>query len=124
MTSSQAKYFEDKIILRSDLRVGTTGKERTGIKNWRELATWNVRIILQCGKLENLKMEMARMKIEILGLSELRWPRAGDLWNGEYTLVHTGTAENNQGIGGVGIIISNAIRRKVKGFVQYNEKII
>lgn len=80
--------------------------------------------MLQCGTLENLKIEMARMKIDILGLSEMRWPRAGDLWSREYRLIHKGTAENNTGIGGVGIIMSKAIGKKVKGFVQYNERII
>jgi len=67
---------------------------------------------------------MARMKIDILGLSEMRWPKAGDLWSGKYRLIHTGTAENDPGIGGVGIIVSKAIGKKVKGFIQYNERII
>jgi len=122
MTSSKVKYSGGKIVPRSDLRVGTTEEERN-VKSWRRIATWNVRTMLQCGKLENLKIEMARMKIDILGLSEMRWPRAGDLWSGEYRLIHTGTADNNPGLGGVGIIMSKAIGKKVKGFVQYNERI-
>jgi exonuclease III len=39
-------------------------------------------------------------------------------------LIHSGTAENNPGIGGVGIIMSKAFGKKVKKFVQYNERII
>ncbi|KAF0764793.1 craniofacial development protein 2-like [Aphis craccivora] len=66
MTSSQVKYSGGKIVPRSDLRVGTT-REESNVKNWRKIATWNVRTMLQCGKLEILKMEMARMKIDILG---------------------------------------------------------
>ncbi|XP_025412828.1 craniofacial development protein 2-like [Sipha flava] len=123
MTSSKVKYSGGKIVPRSDLRVGTT-EEGGNVKSWRRIATWNVRTMLQCGKLENLKIEMARMKIDILGLSEMRWPRAGDLWSREYRLIHTGTADNNPGFGGVGIIMSKAIGKKVKGFVQYNERII
>ncbi|KAL4084163.1 hypothetical protein QTP88_027996 [Uroleucon formosanum] len=123
MTSSKVKYSGGKIVPRSDLRVGNT-EEEGNIKSWRRIATWNVRTILQCGKLENLKIEMARMKMDILGLSEMRWPRAGDLWIGEYRLIHIGTAENNPGIGGVGIIMSKTIGKKVKGFVQYNDRII
>lgn len=88
----------------------TTGEERS-VKNWRRI-TWNVRTMLQCMKLENLKIQMARMKIDIHGLSELRWPRAGDLWSGEYRLIHTGTAENNPGIGGMDIIMCKAIGKK------------
>lgn len=123
MKSSQVKYFEGKIVLRLDLHVGTITEERS-VKNWRRITTWNYRTMLQCGKLENLKIEMARMKIDILGLSKMRWPRAGDLWKGEYILIHTGTAENNPGIGGVGIIMSKTIGKKFKGFVPYNERII
>lgn len=51
--------------------------------------------MLLCGKLKILKMELARMKFDILGLSEMRLPRAGNLWTGEYRLIHTKTAVNN-----------------------------
>jgi len=71
MKSSQVKYFEGKIVLRLDLHVGTITEERS-VKNWRRITTWNYRTMLQCGKLENLKIEMARMKIDILGLSKMR----------------------------------------------------
>lgn len=38
----------------------------------------------------------------------MRWPRA-DLWSEEYRLIHVGTANNNSGIGGVEILITNII---------------
>ncbi|XP_025408999.1 craniofacial development protein 2-like [Sipha flava] len=123
MTFSKVKYSCGKIVSQSDLWVETTG-EKENIKNWKRIATWNVRTMLQCGILENLKIKMARMKIDILGLSEMRWSRAGDLWSGKYRLIHTGTTKNNPGIRGVSIIMSKAIGNKVKGYVQYNERII
>ena len=36
------------------------------------IGTWNVRSMNQ-GKLEVVKQEMARMNIDILGISELKW---------------------------------------------------
>lgn len=39
-------------------------------------------------------------------------------------MIHTGTAVNNSGIGGEGKTMSKAIGKKVKGFVQYYERII
>ena len=42
------------------------------------LGTWNVRSKNQ-GKLEVVKQEMARVNINILGISELKWTGMGDL---------------------------------------------
>ena len=41
------------------------------------LGTWNVRSMSQ-GKLEVAKQEMARVNIDILGISELKWTRMGE----------------------------------------------
>ena len=40
------------------------------------IGTWNVRPMNQ-GKLEVVKQEMARVNIDILGISELKWTRMG-----------------------------------------------
>ena len=40
------------------------------------IGNWNVRSMYQ-GKLEVVKQEMARVKIDILGISELKWMRMG-----------------------------------------------
>ena len=41
------------------------------------IGTWNVRSVNQ-GKLEVVKQEMARVNINILGISELKWTRIGE----------------------------------------------
>ena len=48
-------------------------------KEQRYIGTWNVRSMNQ-GKLEVVKQEMARVKvnINILGISELKWTRMGE----------------------------------------------
>ena len=40
------------------------------------IGTWNVRSMNQ-GKLEVVKQEMARVNVDILGISELKWDRNG-----------------------------------------------
>ena len=40
------------------------------------IGTWNVRSMNQ-GKLEVIKQEMARVNINILGISELKWTEMG-----------------------------------------------
>ena len=41
------------------------------------LGTWNVRSMNQ-GKLEMVKQEMARVNVDILGMSELKWTGMGE----------------------------------------------
>ena len=41
------------------------------------IGTWNVRSMNQ-GKLEVVKQEMTRVKIDVLGISELRWIGMGE----------------------------------------------
>ena len=41
------------------------------------IGTWNIRSMNQ-GKLEVLKQEMARVKVDILGISELKWTGMGE----------------------------------------------
>ena len=41
------------------------------------IGTWNVRSMNQ-GKLEVVKQEMARVNINIIGVSELKWTRIGE----------------------------------------------
>ena len=41
------------------------------------IRTWNVRSMNQ-GKLEVVKQEMARVNVNILGISELKWTGMGD----------------------------------------------
>ena len=41
------------------------------------LETWNVRSLNQ-GKLDMVEQKMARLNIDILGISELKWTRMGE----------------------------------------------
>ena len=42
------------------------------------IGTWNVRSMNQ-GKLKVVKQEMARVNVDILGISELKWTGVGEL---------------------------------------------
>ena len=59
--------------------VDVTG-ERNKVRCCKEqycIGNWNVRSMIQ-GKLEVVKQEMARVNVDILGISELRWTRMGE----------------------------------------------
>ena len=46
-------------------------------KEQYHIGTWNVRSMNQ-GKLEVVKQEMARVNVNILGISELKWTAMGE----------------------------------------------
>ena len=50
------------------------------------IETWNVRSMKQ-GKLKVVKQEMARVNIDILGISKLRWTRMGK-FNSDYHYIY------------------------------------
>ena len=55
------------------------------------IGTWNVRSMNQ-GKLEVVKQEMARVNIDILGISALRWTRMGEF--NSITIISTTVGKN------------------------------
>ncbi|KAJ4436362.1 hypothetical protein ANN_18994, partial [Periplaneta americana] len=42
------------------------------------IGTWNVRTLLQAGKLQNLKEEMRRNRVDMMEISEVRWEKSGE----------------------------------------------
>ena len=58
-------------------------KEQYGIGNW------NVRFMIQ-GKLEVVKQEMARVNVNILGISELTWTGMGEFNSDDHYIYYCG----------------------------------
>ena len=53
------------------------------------LGTWNVRSMNQ-GKLDVIKLEMARVNIDILGISELKWTGTGKFNSDDHYIYYCG----------------------------------
>ena len=53
------------------------------------MGTWNVRSMNQ-GKLEVVKQEMARVNIDILGISELKWTGMGEFNSDDHYIYYCG----------------------------------
>ena len=51
-----------------------------------KIGTWNVRTLNQGGKLENLKTEMQKNEVSVLGVSEVRWKGQGEIRSGDFTV--------------------------------------
>ena len=58
-------------------------------KEQHRIGTWNVRSMNQ-GKLEVVKQEMARVNIDILGISELKWTGMGEFNSDDHYIYYCG----------------------------------
>ena len=78
------------------------------------IGTWNVRSMNQ-GKLKVVKQEMARGNIDILGISELKWPRMGEFNSDDHYTYYCGQESLRRN--GVAFIV-NKKSPKCSTFVQ------
>jgi len=76
MNPSGTKFSGDTIVPHSYLRVGTVS-DRINKKEVNRIATWNIRSLGVCGKLENIKIEMKGLNIDILGKRGQQWKKKG-----------------------------------------------
>ena len=66
--------------------------DRSKVQSFKEqycIGTWNVRSMNQ-GKLEVIKQEMARVNVDILGISELKWTGMGEFNSEDHYIYYCG----------------------------------
>ena len=76
------------------------------------IGTWNVRSTNQ-GKLEVVKQEMARVNIDILEISEIKWTEMGK-FNSDDNYIHYYGQESHRG-NGVALILNRRVQNAVLG---------
>ena len=59
------------------------------------------------GKLKVVKQEMARVNVDILGISELKWTRIGEFNSGDYYIYYCGQESLRRN--GVAIIVNEKV---------------
>ena len=70
------------------------------------IGTWNVRSINQ-GKLEEVKQEMSRVNVDILGISELRWTGMGEFNSDDHYIYYCGQESLRRN--GVAIMVNKRV---------------
>lgn len=88
-----------------------------------KIGTWNVRTMAQKGNIQNATKEMKRMQVDIMGISEMRWPAAGTMNVDEHSVFYSGTQDGTHQKG-VGIIVTNKIAYSVTNFTPISERVM
>ena len=85
------------------------------------IVTWNVRSTNQ-GKLEVVKQEMARVKTDILGISELKWTGMGEFNSDDHYICYCGQESLKRN--GVAIMVNKRVRNAILGCSLKNDRMI
>ena len=103
--------------------MGMTG-DRSKVQCCKEqycIETSNVRSMNQ-GKLEAVKQEMARVNIEILGISKLKWTGMGEFNSDDHYIYYCGQESLRRN--GVAIIVNKRVQNAVLGCNLKNDRMI
>ena len=74
------------------------------------------------GKLEVVKQEMARMNVNILGISELKWTGMGEFTSDDHYIYYCGKESLRRN--GVANMVNRRVRNAVLGCSLKNDKMI
>ena len=98
--------------------------ERSKVQCCKEqycIGTWNVRSMSQ-GKLEVVKQEMARVNVDILGISELKWTGMGEFNSDDHYIYYCGQESPRRN--GVAIMVNKRVQNSVLGCNLKNDRMI
>ena len=100
-------YGESREESRSPIRLSNASL--TSPKSTLTVGCWNVRTLFQVGKTANVVNEFRKYRLDILGLSEMRWTGFGELKTstGE-CILYSGSEEEHQR--GVGLVLKKEAR--------------
>lgn len=85
------------------------------------IGTWNARTLLQTGNFENVIIEMKRLKIDILGICDIRLNGQDDFVSGDYSVIYSG---GDNGKNEVGIILNTKWAQRVRSHIAHNDRLI
>ena len=86
-----------------------------------KIGAWNVRTMGVKGKLENVKREMVRNGLNMLGVSEVRWNGNGDFESDDFRVIYSGGEERQRGIA---IILDRDTARRVMSADQISDRLM
>ena len=103
--------------------VDVTG-DRSKVQCYKEqycIGTWNVRSMNQ-SKLEVVKQELARVNIDILGISDLKWTGMGEFNSDDHYIYYCGLESLRRN--GVALMFNKRVQNAVLGCNLKNDRMI
>lgn len=92
-----------------------------------KLGTWNVRSLMQSGKLANVVLEMESLQIDVLGISETFWEGKGDFLftlpdqKNQYRVIYSGGSKRRKG---VALVLNQKAAHATEYFETISERLI
>ena len=98
MLPLEIKQSGGKLLHHSVLRGGRgfLGEASRTIHREMKLGTWNVRSFYRAGSLKAAARELARYKLDVVGVQEVRWDKGGTVRAGDYNFFYGKGNENHQ----------------------------
>ncbi|KAK4872591.1 hypothetical protein RN001_014620 [Aquatica leii] len=103
---------------KSEVKVRNIKKKKQGkIK----IGTWNIRSMIQPGKMRDIVQTLEKYKIDIIAIQELRWAEEGEINRSNYTIFWSGGKK--QGKNGTGFIVTQKQMKNIIKFEAINDRI-
>jgi len=97
MLPLEIKQSGRKLLPHSVLQGGVfLGEASCKIHREMKLGTWNVRSFYRAGSLKAAVRELARYKLDVVGMQEVRWDKEGTVRAGDYNFFYGKGNENHQ----------------------------
>ena len=113
--------MEPKQEQRSAVDVTGDGSKVQSCKEQYCIGSWNVRSMNQ-GKMEVIKQGMARVNVDILGISELKWTGKGEFNSDDHYIYYCGQESLRRN--GVSITVNKRVKNAVLGCNLKNDRMI
>ena len=86
-----------------------------------QVESWNVRTMLQAGKIVEIADELLKYDLDITALQEIRWKVYGRIKKPRYILLHSGAEKQDEQ--GVGFIIKSSLENSIIDFEPISSRL-
>uniref|UniRef100_A0A8D9AYK2 Craniofacial development protein 2 n=1 Tax=Cacopsylla melanoneura TaxID=428564 RepID=A0A8D9AYK2_9HEMI len=87
-----------------------------------KLGTWNIRTMLQAGKMQEVADQMLKYKFDLFALQEIRWQGKGRIDKKDFTLIYSGP-DSKTGQFGTGFLINKTVRDSILDYQTVDDRI-